>query len=478
MPKVLFAVPPFNTDKGQPQVQQNRQQQYFKDENNIFPVVPSLFLTMLVHAGNEVMLIDSVAEKISESEFAKILSDMKPDYIVFEENTMVVKRYWEIINAIKTNLPGIKIILCGLHTTALPEESKANCKADYFIQGGKWYREAFKIISQKEWEGKLPAIDRYISRWWLYSENNGNYKYVPATYTMAAQDCWYRPKHQDGSTASCTFCTYVDYHPENMIRPVDEFLDEVQGLINIGFKEFFDDSGTFPVGKWLHEFCDKMINEECEGPDGKPTTMNKFIRWGCNMRFKALKPEDFQLMAKAGCRFILWGFESANQTTLDKLNKGYSVKEVAPNLIASRMAGIWNHLTVMMGYPWETLKEEYNTYKMVKWILLNDWAASMQATIFMPYPGTTAYKELDKEGLIITKDWDKWDMCHQVAQMKYPFKEALKLQRKYYNIGLNPKFLLNKLWHIRTADDVKQYYRIGKKVVNRFAGLHEEVSVG
>lgn len=467
MARVIFCVPPINNSKGQAQATGNRQYQYFKDHTYIYPIIPSIFVSMLITEPNQQCLfVDSIAEKLDQLEFGKILVDMKPDYLIFEANTMVCKRYWQTINDIKKNIPEIKIILTGEHYTACPEETKQNCQADHFISGGKWYYEAFKIIVGKEWSGvgevkPLPHINRMVSRWWNYAYNNGNYKHTPATYTMAAQDCWYRPTHKEGTTAACTFCTWVDYHPENAIRPVEDFLLEVESLINFGFKEFFDDSGTFPVGKWLHEFCNEMIDRG----------YNQHIKWGCNMRFKALKPEDFKLMAKAGCRFILWGFESANQKTLDKLSKGYNVSEVSPNLIHARMNGIWNHLTVMMGYPWETLEEENRTYKMVKYLLLNDWAASMQSTIFMPYPGTTAFKQLKQEGLILTEDWDKWDMTNEVVKLQYPFKQALELQKKYYQISYHPKFLFNKLKNIKSTEDIKQYYRLSKKVFNRFGNI-------
>lgn len=460
MSKVMFCVPPIKSKEGmQAQATQNRQYQFFKDPTFIYPVIPAIFSTMIIQSNNEFMWLDSVAEGINEVEFSNILIQMKPDYMVFEANTMLINRYIEIINGIKENLPNIKIILCGEHVTACPEEVKSKCKADYFIHGGKWYYEVFKIITGKEWgnEKPLPHIDRQASRWWLYAYNNGNFKYLPATYTMAAQDCWYRPKQ------ACTFCTWVDYHPENKIRPVEDFLEEVEGLINFGFKEFFDDSGTFPVGEWLHTFCNEMIDRG----------YNKHIRWGCNMRFKALQPEDFQLMAKAGCRFILWGYESGNQDTLDRLHKGYKVSDMSRSLGAARLTGIWNHLTVMVGYPWEELKDEYNTYKMVKWLLKNDWASSMQSTVFMPYPGTKSFKDCKEQGLLLTEDWDKWTMLEPVIKLKYDFKEVLKLQRKYYNISCHPRFIWNKISKIRTLDDFKQYFRLSKKVIDRFGGLHD-----
>ena len=464
MAKIIFAVPPCPSPKGFAQATQNRQYQYFKDPTSIYPVIPAIFVSMLISKpGNEIMWVDCVSEGVEELEFAKIINDSKPDYIVFEANTMLINRYIYIINSIKETIPGIKIILTGEHVTACRDEVVAKCKADYFLHGGKWYFEAYKLITGEDW-GKdrlLPHIARDASRWWLYAYNNGNFKYTPATYMMAAQDCWYRPKQ------ACTFCTWVDYHPDNVIRPVEDYLQEVEWLINFGFKEFFDDSGTFPVGDWLHTFCQEMIDRG----------YNKHIVWGCNMRFKALKPAEFELMARAGCRFILWGYETANQKTLDILSKGYHYKDMSESLIAAKMAGIWNHLTVMMGYPWETLEEERNTFKMVKWLLLKDWATSMQATIFMPYPGTASFRQLKEQGLILTEDWDKWDMTNEVVKLKYPFKEALKLQKDYYNISFNPRFIGNKLVKIRTADDFRFYFRLGKKVINRFGKILQEQGV-
>jgi len=471
--KVIFAIPPIPSNKGQAQTSQNRQWQVFRDPTLIYPVLPATFISMLLtEPKQQVLWVDAIAEEMDEVEFAKVILDMNPDYMVFEANTMVIKRYYEIIDGLKKNLPKIKIILAGEHYTVMPEEVKANCKADHLLHGGRWFYEAFKIITGKKWpkDKPLPKINRDVTRWWLYAEANGNFKYTPATYTMASMDCWYRPKQP------CTFCTWVNYFPETTTRTVDDFYDEVFDLANMGFREFFDDSGTFPVGKWLKEFCDRMSNEIIDY-GGQKIPLSKIIKWGCNMRFKALQPEDFKMMADAGCRFILWGFESANQLTLDKLSKGYDVGCVSKNLISSRMAGIWNHLTVMTGYPWESLEDEYRTFKMVRWLLLNDWAASMQSTIFMPYPGTAAFKQCKEEGLLIDEDWNHWDMTKPVVKLKYDFKEALKLQRKYYNISYHPKFIWNKLSKIRTADDMKFYFRISKKVINRFSGIFDKHGV-
>lgn len=458
MAKVIMAWCPVSSSKGTATHAQNRQYQYFKDPTYIYPVIPATFISMLLlKPEHQCLWVDAVAEELNDVEFAKVMVDMNPDWVVLEANTLLIERYWEVIDGIKKSMPNVKIILTGEHPTALPNESKEKCKADYILSGGKWYYDAYKLITGEEYpkDRLLPHINRDVCRWWLYAYANGNFKRVPATYTMVAQDCWYRPRQP------CTFCTWVLTHPENKIRPVDDCLAEIEGLINKGFLEFFDDSGTFPVGKWLKEFCTGMIERG----------YNEHIVWGCNMRFGALSEEEFAMMAQAGCRFILWGYESANQESLDRLHKGTKVEQIPIDLANSSKYGIWNHLTIMFGYYWEELENEKKTYETARKYLLDDIAQSAQATICMPYPSTALYKECEEKGLILTKDWSKWDMTQPVVKLKYPFEEVLKLQKKIYQVSYHPKFIWNKLKRIRNAEDFAFYFRLSKKVFDRFGNI-------
>ena len=216
---------------------------------------------------------------------------------------------------------------------------------------------------------KLPFPDRVFTdaknpRWQSY----GNYKYHPATHMMASNLCWW---------GKCTFCvdTYKLEHGEKRgLRSVDHVIEEIDNLIEHGYREVFDDSGTFPIGDWLEEFCGKMLERD----------RHRKIVIGCNMKPIAEKVVPFKLMKRANFRFILVGVESANQKTIDKIRKGQDSEKVIENLKAMNDAGLEVHLTSMFGYEWESHEDAMNTVRLVHYLLKKGIVKTAQASVFSP----------------------------------------------------------------------------------------------
>jgi radical SAM superfamily enzyme YgiQ (UPF0313 family) len=212
----------------------------------------------------------------------------------------------------------------------------------------------------------LPYPDRRFTdaknlRWQSY----GNYKFHPATHMMASNLCWW---------GKCTFCVdtlKLEQGEPQQTRSVAHVIEEIDDLISNGYKEVFDDSGTFPVGKWLEEFCSEM----------RKNGRNRKIKIGCNMKPLHL---DYRMMKEAGFRFILVGVESANQKTLDTIKKGQHQANVEKNLKAMADAGLEPHLTSMFGYPWETHEEEMQTVHFIQRMLKMGYAKTAQASVFSP----------------------------------------------------------------------------------------------
>ena len=468
MPKLKIAIsfPPLESSKGVPLLSQNRQFQWFSDPTYIYPVIPASAATLLAQNGYDVFWDDAIAENLSYEEWKKRLIREKPDLVAIETKTPVIKRHWKIIDDLKKESLEIgnwklEIVLMGDHVTALPEESLENSKVDFVLAGGDYDFLLLKLLNnindknipkiiredQPRSLDELPIINRELTKWKLYAYKNGNFKYTPGSYVMNGRDCWW---------GKCAFCSWTTMFPGKnfRVRSVGKALDEIGELINLGVREIMEDSGTLPVGKWLEEFCNGMLERG----------YNKKIKISCNMRLNAIKnPETWKLMKRAGFRMILFGVESANQKTLDRINKNLRVEEIEPALQMCKSAGLEPHATFMLGWPWESKKDAENTINLAKKLFKKNYIDSLQATIAIPYPGTPLYKYCLENNLLLTDDYDRFDQREPVMKSELTNEEIKKMIGQLYRSFLAPKFVFNKLKDLRSPNDLKFLLRAGKK---------------
>ncbi|MBW2107267.1 MAG: radical SAM protein [Deltaproteobacteria bacterium] len=451
---------------------------------------------MLVNEGFEVVWDDAIAENLSPEDWLRRVRDEHPDLMVIESKTPVVKRHWKIIDTVKKAVPDILGVMVGDHVTALPQESMKNSQTDFVLTGGDydflllnlcrnlrnyrtnngisaevekqlepgiWYRKNGRICNTGRFVlnhdlCSLPMIDRNLSKWQLYAYKNGNFKYTPGAYVMAGRDCWW---------GRCTFCSWTTLYPAGSFRtvPVKRHLDEVGSLIEkYGIREIFDDSGCFPKRKWLEEFCRGMISRG----------YNKRVTLGCNTRIGAQTKTEFQLMKKANFRFVLIGLESVSQNTLRRLRKGIRVEDIENACRTAKNAGLEPHLTIMVGYPWETLKDAETTIEFARRMFRKGIIDSLQATIVTPYPGTALFSRAVAEGWLTTQDWDDYDMKHVVWKSAMTESKVMELTRTIYRSAITPRFVLHKLCSVRSLDDVKFYWKAGKKLAGHLADFNAQ----
>lgn len=467
---------------------QNRQFQYFNSPTYVYPVVPASAATLLKSKGYEVSWNDGIASQQTYQEFVNEIDRRRPDLMAIESKTPVIKTSWRQVNDLKNRFPALKIALMGDHVSALPEESFANSAVDYVIKGGDYdwqllslakhldvgdplppgvyYRaggevkNGGKIIAWGNLDD-LPMIDRELTRWQLYAYRNGNFKYLPGTYTMVSRDCWYRRpagRDEEGNfrQGGCTFCSWTNIFPTWRTQSPARLLDEIEHLISLGVHEVFDDAGTFPVGAWLEEFCEGMIKRG----------FHKKISFSCNMRAGALTREQYQLMGRANFRFLLYGLESASEETLKRINKGVTTKQMEEAFRWASEAGCEPHATCMVGYPWESYEDAKATVNFTRSLFRRGYIKTLQATIVIPYPGTELFRQCEENGWLLTRDWDDYDMRQPVMKSALTASQAQALTRGIYRSALTPEFLLRELMSIRRWADVKYYGRAGRQ----FAG--------
>lgn len=468
--KIAISYPPIESKKGIPLLSQNRQFQWFSRPTYIYPVIPASAATLLSQNGHEVFWDDGIAEELSFENWKKRIIQKKPDLIAIETKTPVIKKHWEIINSlkVKSQKSKVKIVLMGDHVSAFPEESFENSQVDYVITGGDYDFSLLSLSSHIE-KGEilkggiyyrnengeivnsgpvdfsrnnleeLPIIDRKITNWRSYAFKNGNFKNTPGAYVMNGRDCWW---------GKCSFCSWTTLFPANCyrVRLVEKALEEIGELVKLGVKEIMEDSGTLPVGKWLNNFCDGMISKG----------YNKKVKISCNMRFGAIKNiETWKKMRQAGFRMILFGLESGNQETLDKINKGIKISDVQSDLRLCREAGLEPHLTVMVGYPWEKRKNVEKTLSLAKKLFRENLVSTLQATLVVPYPGTFLFEYCQKNNLLRTDDYNRFDQKEQVIKTEMSDYEIKKMIRKFYFSFVSPRFIFQKVWEMRSWKNAK-----------------------
>ncbi len=469
--KILIGYPPLKSEKGVALLSQNRQFQWFSNPSYLFPVVLGSAATLLKSKGHEVIWLDCIAENISYEEFIRRIEKEKPELLAFETKTPVIKQHWKIINELKEKFPEMKIVIMGDHVTSFPEESLKNSRVDFVSCGGDfdfsisslcdwlsgrskkspegiYYRKKNKIVSSGKFHLKhnlneLPFIDRELTKWRLY-EKEYNLQGKPFFYIMSGRDCWW---------GKCKFCAWPALFPAFRVRSVENVLGEIGMLIErYNAKEIFDDSGTLMVGNWLRDLCNGLIERG----------YNKKIKYSCNMRFNALSQEDFDLMKKAGFRLLKFGLESVNQKTLDKLNKGIRVENILDGCEMAKKAGLTVHLTMIVGYPWESKEDALRTFELARELMQKGKADLLQATVLVPYPGTPLWKEAKENNwfLFPPEEYERYDMREPVLKTENSdAKEIAAICGKIYTIFLTPSYIIQRAKNMRSWNDFKYNLR-------------------
>lgn len=153
----------------------------------------------------------------------------------------------------------------------------------------------------------------------------------------------------------CAFCN-VGYGGPDPFRQIDpeRVVDHMVTL-----REKYDARHFFFADEALTPRVLRIMSEELarSAPD---------IHWcGCVRFDKALSRELLDKMASGGGRMLLFGLETAAQSTIARMHKGTQPDVMSRILHDSAAAGIWNHAFFFFGFPGETMAAAQETVNFV-----------------------------------------------------------------------------------------------------------------
>jgi len=427
-----------------------------------------------------------------EEDLAAILRDYDPNIVGFSCTSLVVERAEELIKIVRLKKKKALIIGGGVHFQIDPLGSIKKLDVDLAFtgEGEIPFRDFLDLYLEKKGRlnNKLLSQLKGIG----YKTNLGfivnppgeitrdldfisyrDFAYYDEEYYFQKKYELYPGKHgrvltllsSRGCPFSCKFCFNsfqkkpLRFHSAgHTLKLVRHFVKKYDiKLVNINDDLFMADKER------VAEFCRRLLAARVE------------IQWVCQGRPDILSEEDtalLELMKKAGCEQICFGFESGSNRIL-KFIKGEtsSVEKNQRAIDLVHQSGIRVFGYFMLGIPRETKKDLLMTKLFIEKNLNS--LSFYEVFVFTPLPGTFLWDWCEKEGLlkkvifadlvtnmfsmeyksfkIFTKGLKKKDVYSIKEHLKQLIikREPLKNKVSYFllNIFRDPEMTLSKLFY-------------------------------
>jgi len=396
----------------------------------------------------ELSVIDAIAEQITPQETFERISKINPDAVVF---LISAPSYYEDIDfftKLKQKLPNALFVGGGdiyreLKGNAFKEQPWLDAiYLDFstdnvvkFFNGPKGkkieniiYKYGKKVIDGGEvrtW-GKT---DMPVPRWELFPLKN--YSFPFSRHKMVATILT-----DYGCAYNCMFCPMSTIGFK--LRNTETVVQELKLLQSLGIRDLFIKDQTFGVNK----------NRTYELFDAMESAGLKF-GWTCFSRVDVVNEELISRMKQAGCNTIMFGIESANESTLKEYNKNTKVEQMLNAVKICRKYKIQVVGTFIIGLPGESEEQIMNTIEFSTKLGL-DFASFNIAT---PRFGSPIREKGIKENLVDIEE-RRLDSAKSMPVWKnrdISNEEIFKLQRKAIkHFYLRPAYLMKRLFNVRT----------------------------
>ncbi len=386
-----------------------------------FPFFLAYAAALLKRDGFDVVLIDAIAEGLSEREFLGRVAAVRPDVVLYEVSTASIAADLNIAAATKEALrtPGVdvRIVFAGAHK-GMYETAFLEAHEDVdFVLVGEYELTLLALARSIREDGDLANVTGLIFR-------NGDGKVIrnPARplemeldkFPWPAREYLPMDRYVDtpggiptpslqlwasrGCPFNCIFCAWpqIIYGGSTYrARSPKDVVDELEYCIKeYGYKSYYFDDDTFNIGKpRIMALAGEIRNRKICLP------------WAVMARADTMDGEMLLAMKEAGLCAVKYGVESGSQKLVGAACKGLDLEKVRSTVRFTRELGIKYHLTFMFGLPgetWETVEET------VGFALEMD-PDTIQFSIATPFPGSRFYEMMEEKGFLLSRDFREYD---------------------------------------------------------------------
>jgi radical SAM superfamily enzyme YgiQ (UPF0313 family) len=328
-------------------------------------------LAALTPAEDEVVYTDDVVRPF---DLERDVKDV--DLVGISVDSKTARRSYQIAAAYRRR--GVKVVLGGIHATAVPEEARNFADAVVVSEAEDLWPRVIADFKRGElqpiYKGPLPSLaGKPNARRDLFTSK----KYIPFKVVQTMRGCPY----------PCEFCSVSTANGTSMrFRPVPEVLSELGSL---GKLIMFADDNVMIHRKYSQELFVRLAD------------LDKHWIGQCSLA-AVKRLENVELMAKSGCKALFIGFESIDEATVrhtgKRQNRPAEYREVMQML---HEHGISTWGSFVFGFDTDDPEVFDRTV---------EFGIEMQLTmalyaILTPYPGTKLYRRLHAEGRLTNERW-------------------------------------------------------------------------
>lgn len=421
--------------------------------------------------GIETVIFDAGGLKKTLGDVRNFIEKEKPAMVVFSTSTTTIYDDVLVATAAKKVSKDIVTAAVGSHVMALPEEVLAlnqnlnvavwNDDEEMIVKNLTESLNDFsrvKGICYRDSHGKIQktlpqAITRNLDELGFPAHDKVQkeiyYDFMtkkrPLALVMAARGCINR----------CIYCICPELYRYRE-RSVQHIIEELKWIKKLGYKEFkFINSGITYNLNWAHSLMDEIIKNKLN------------LTWWTNVRADRLNQEILEKMKKAGCHTLAIGMETADQEILQNIGKNIVPEQVKTIVAMAKKIGFKTAVYFIFGLPGETKETMRKTIDFAK----NLGADFVTMGVAQPLPGTKFYHDLKEKGLLLTKDWSKYDPVKPPVY-QYPHltsEEIFQATRTgYRQFYLRPSYILKRIWQIRSFHDLKNGFINFIAFLNRY----------
>lgn len=336
---------------------------------------------------------DDVEYRLVDESIDKVPLDADVDLVGISVLTGTSRRAYALADHFRRR--GIPVVLGGIHVTLMPEEAARF--ADTIVVGmadqlwpqvlDDFAKGQLKPRYQEDADKPNKVLEGLPTPRWDLQRMSG---YMVPHVVQVSRGCPYQ----------CDFCTVPTVWKRFQLRPVADVIRDIQ---RVPAKRFvISDVNPFEDKEYSRELLTAMI------PLKKT--------WGALATTRTARdPEMFELMRKAGCTYLLLGFESADQDNLDQISKSFNDAKGYGDLMRQcRAAHISIQGCFVFGFDHDTTDVFARTVDLVQELKVD----IPRYSIYTPYPGTRLFKRLEAEGRMLSYDWADYDTMHVVYRPK------------------------------------------------------------